>query len=109
MLESVAKTTVPPERFHGSSHERRGVGARGRILGVFGMAVNISRIRLITSPTLQREVRLRTATDLWRKIRELNQSDADRTKITAAYLQLGDVVELVAPQYRVALGGSILN
>lgn len=64
---------------------------------------------MMTSPTTQRQVRLRTATDLWRKIRELNQSDADRTKITAAYLQLGDVVELVPPRDRVALGGSIVN
>lgn len=63
----------------------------------------------MTSPAAQREVRLRTATDLWRKMRELNQSDADRTKITSAWLQLGDVIELLPAQYRVALGGSLLN
>ena len=77
-----------------------------RILGVHAMAVNVSRVRLI-SPVVQRGVRLRTATDIWRKIRELNASDADRTKITAAYLQLGDVLELVPPHYRIVLGGSI--
>ena len=63
----------------------------------------------MTSPEMQREVRLRTASQMWRKLRELNRSDADRTKITAAYLQLGDVVELVPPRYRIALGGSILD
>lgn len=73
------------------------------------MAVSISKIRTMTSPATQREVRLRTATELWRKMRDLNRSDADRTKITSAWLQLGDVVELVPAQYRVALGGSILN
>ena len=75
-------------------------------MGVYAMAVNVSRVRLIT-PVAQRGVRLRTATDIWRKIRELNASDADRTKITAAYLQLGDVLELVPPHYRIVLGGSI--
>ncbi|HXF82671.1 MAG TPA: hypothetical protein VNN19_07960 [bacterium] len=73
------------------------------------MAVSLNRVRLLTSPQAQQDVRLRTATNLWRKIRELNENDADRAKITAVYLQLGDVVELVPPQYRVALGGSILN
>lgn len=63
----------------------------------------------MTSPTTLREVRLRTATEMWRKIRELNRSDADRAKIQAAYLQLGDIVELVPQRDRMALGGSILD
>ncbi|MDR7450339.1 MAG: hypothetical protein QN141_07290 [Armatimonadota bacterium] len=62
----------------------------------------------MTTPVAQREVRVRTAAEMWRRVRELNESDADRAKITAAYLQLGDVVELLPPQYRLALGGSII-
>jgi hypothetical protein len=77
-------------------------------MGVYGMAMSLTRVQW-TAPVAQREVRLRTATDMWRKIRELNESDADRTKITVAYLQLGDVVELVPQRYRIALGGSIID
>jgi len=72
------------------------------------MAVNVGRVRLMTSPVTQRDVRIRTAAELWRRVRALNASDADRSKITAAYLKLGDVVELLPPHYRLALGGSIV-
>jgi len=73
------------------------------------MAVNVGRVRLMTSPVSQREVRVRTATEMWRRVRELNASDADRAKITAAYLKLGDVVELLPARYRIALGGSLIG
>ena len=58
-------------------------------------------------PVAQAKVRVRTAADLWRKIRKLNDSDAARMKISAAYLELEDVLELVPQRYRIVLGGSI--
>lgn len=69
------------------------------------MAVNTIRGGWI-KPT-QTEVRVRTALDLWTKIRKLNERDAHRIKIEAAYLELGDVLELLPPRYRIVLGGSI--
>jgi len=55
----------------------------------------------------QQEVRMRAATDLWKRIRELNDSDADRMKIADTYLKLGDVLQLLPDHYRIVLGGSI--
>ncbi len=60
-----------------------------------------------TAPVAQTEVRMKTAGDLWRRIRELNDSDADRMKIAVAYRQLGDVLELLPERYRIVLGRSI--
>lgn len=58
-------------------------------------------------PVAQAHVRMRTAADLWRKIRKLNESDAARMKIAAAYLELEDVLQLLPPRYRIVLGGSL--
>lgn len=70
------------------------------------MAVHTTR-EAWTAPAAQTDARMRAVTDLWRKIRELNDSDADRTKIAVAYYQLGDVLELLPEHYRIVLGGSI--
>jgi len=61
----------------------------------------------LTVPVAQKQVRMRTAADIWRKIRKLNDSDAARMKISAAYLELEDVLELLPQRYRIVLGGSI--
>lgn len=58
-------------------------------------------------PVAQAQVRMRTAADLWQKIRKLNDSDAARMKIAAAYLELEDVLALLPQRYRIVLGGSI--
>lgn len=58
-------------------------------------------------PVAHAQVRMRTAADIWRKIRKLNDSDAARMKISAAYLELEDVLELLPQRYRIVLGGSI--
>ena len=50
---------------------------------------------------------MRAVTDLWKRIRELNDSDADRVKIADTYLKLGDVLQLLPQDYRIVLGGSI--
>lgn len=67
---------------------------------------NTIRARQIR-PEAQHEVRMRAVTDLWKKIRELNDSDADRMKIADMYLKLGDVLQLLPQHYRIVLGGSI--
>jgi len=67
---------------------------------------NTIRSRQI-SPEAQQEVRMRAVTDLWKRIRELNDSDADRIKIADTYLKLGDVLQLLPQDYRIVLGGSI--
>lgn len=74
----------------------------------------ISTVRLSTTirsrqigPEAQQEVRMRAATDLWKKIRELNDCDADRMKIADTYLKLGDVLQLLPRDFRIVLGGSI--
>lgn len=80
------------------------VGKRGG--NISAMAINTIKSRQI-GPHVQAEVRMRAATDIWKKIHDLNESDADRTKIAAAYLQLGDVLELLPERYRIVLSGSI--
>jgi len=76
------------------------------------MAINTIRLSSTIrarqiSPEAQQEVRMRAVTDLWKKIRELNDSDADRMKIADTYLKLGDVLQLLPQHYRIVLGGSI--
>lgn len=67
---------------------------------------NTIRLKQI-GPEAQEEVRMRAATDLWKRIRELNDSDADRKKIADTYLKLGDVLQLLPQDYRIVLGGSL--
>ena len=85
-------------------------GKRGGNLN--SMAINTIRLSSTIrarqiSPEAQQEVRMRAVTDLWKKIRELNDSDADRMKIADTYLKLGDVLQLLPQHYRIVLGGSI--